>query len=1722
MDQITQLASGFADAKGEPDLALALTVLVLLLAIPRLENASLPSDPPEAWSDQLLRLWWVLCFCRRPIGLARRVLCSSWLLILPCLFLSSPRPLVSAGNFSGPKRHEFAVSRGHVLELIRPDESGRLHVVFSTEVFGLIRSLLRYRLHGQEFDHLVVASDSGRITVLRYEDAKGAFTVVQRETYGKTGCRRATAGQFLAGDPRGRAFMVAAIEKQKFVYQTNREEDLLTMSSPLDAHKSATITFDCCGLDNGFDNPVFAALELEYGEADQDPSGEAAAAAAKMLVHYELDLGLNTVTRRYAKETDRGANALLAVPGGTALSSSSASAASAAAAAASPLDGPGGVLVLAENWVIFEHPLLPGDRPGECGSLRAPIPRRADMPDERGLLLTAGYIHKQKPGLFFAIVQSELGDLYKVSLTYGQKDPSTGQYPKDKDGKENACLVTDLTVQYFDTIPPASALTVGKNGLLFSASEGGNHYLYRFVSLGENDHEAATSKAIKMPSLAGLDEEAAAAAAAAVEVVCPVFAPRPLTNLAKIDELSSLHPLMDAKLVLPPAIHQAALAVGVGGPTGSSGVSAPGALAAAAAAAAAASSSSSSGFGAASSSTSSLSSAPYIAALCGKGPRSSLKLLREGLPVTEVASTALPGEPTAIFTVKQGGGGASASSSSSAAAADEAAASSDASSSKDKYIVISFSNATMALAVGEAVEEVSATETGLLYTAPTLAVQLLANDALLQVHPNGMRLITSAAPAAGSGAGGSGGAQEAAGAAGAPKKVQEWRAPGKRTVLKACTNPRQVILYLSGGELVYFELDAHGRLDEVARKSLVAASAAGAAGGAAPAASGEAVTALAIAQQIPHGKLRVPFFAFSDSSNMVRLMSLDPATPLQQASAQALRASCTSLAMVYLSGSGSDSPSALASPHLFIGLSSGVLTRVLVDPSTGVLSDPRTRFLGPKPVKLQVISSGVGAESGPGVVALSARPWLTYCAPGSGIATGGGSGASSSKESGSKLLVSPLSYGSLTAASSFSSDMLPAGGVVALSGENLKILMIERFGEAFHSISLPLRYTPRRMALHPRPAPPTALLPYGVQLACIIESDHNTTGIIEREKQRLAALAAASSSSDSSSSAPAAAPITIENGSGSMEMDEQDDDGDAMDMEEEGGGAGRSSSSSSSSSSSVPAVKPQQEQAQQHPPGSGLKPGDTLYAIAKPSVATPGMVSTAAVPAELAPAFDPQSGTALVAADGSAGAAETALDVRRVGASPPSTSQGSWGSCIRLVDLAALSAGEEAYALPSHLTTHHPSVHHLVELEENEAAISCAFLNFQGHSEQEFFVVVGTVTGMAYHPRAFTSCALRTYRIVQMAGVPVDAQGVEVEPGSPRAVGTRQAYRLQFLHCTPVEDVPYALQPTSLIGGRLLAGVGRTLRLYELGKKKLLRKGEARGFPSLIASIHVAPSSMTPPSSTPSGPSLSAATLNDRVFVGDASESIHVLKYRKTDHSFVLLADDVVTSRHVTSHNSVVPLDSDTIAAGDKFGNVFILRMPVDGSVDEDAVDTGLATGERLLWNTGAGGIGGAMGAAGGVGGAPYKLQQVAQFYVGEAVTSITKAALAGGAEILLYATIGGTIGALLPFSSRDDLDFFTHLELFLRAEGGALSLVGRDHLSYRSYFIPTKVSAKKGEAGSSVSALVVIFHHLGCLFLSSCLLLLFFPPAGCRRRRSVRSLRLPALRAAKGHRSRP
>ncbi|KAI8984496.1 CPSF A subunit region-domain-containing protein [Mycotypha africana] len=1150
------------------------------------------------------------------------------------------------GNFSGTRQQEIIVARQTRLELLRPDaNTGKVHTVLSHECFGLIRSLAPFRLTGGSKDYVVVGSDSGRIVILEYNPTKNIFEKVHQETFGKTGCRRIVPGQYLAADPKGRAVMIGAVEKQKLVYILNRDSAAnLTISSPLEAHKSHVIHHHMVGVDVGFENPVFACLEVDYSDADTDPTGQAAKDAEKTLTYYELDLGLNHVVRKWSEVVDRKANLLIPVPGGN--------------------DGPSGVLVCTENFISYKHP--------EHDEFRIPIPRRAQPLEDptRGIMIVTYAVHKMrvdKKAQFFFLLQSEDGDLYKVTMDHDQG------------------AIHGLTIKYFDTIPVATSLCILKSGFLFAANEFGNHHHYFFESLGDDDDDPEISSADYMEAEANQDE-----------IPLVYFKPRPLKNLSLVDELNSMAPLMDAK-VLNLADEES----------------------------------------------------PRIYSLCGRGSRSTFRILNQGLEAAELAVSELPGNPSAVWTTKL--------------KADD---------DFHKYIVVSFANATLVLSIGETVEEVQ--DTGFSTNEPTLAVQQLGHDALVQVHPRGIRHIR---------AGG---------------RVNEWKVPQGLKITGAATNSRQVVIALSNSELVYFELDNMDQLNEHQERKRMTS----------------VVSALSL-DDVPEGRQRSRYLAVGCEDQTVRILSLDPDNCLEAVSMQALQGVPSSLCIVEMMDTGVEAGH--GTTYLNIGLSNGILLRTVLDTITGQLSDTRTRFLGAKSVKLFKMK----IQGHPAVLALSTKPWVSYTFQ-------------------NRLYLTPLSYEMLEYGSAFISEQCPEG-VVAVAGNTLRIFTIEKLGNIFNQIAIPLRYTPRSFALH---APTNTFV--------IVQSDHATFSPEEKIK--------------------------------------------------------------------------------------GLKEKEQEGFEIDPEI--------------------------------------TDLDVLQFG--HVRHAPGKWASCIQLVE------------------PFQGTIVQTIELEENEAAFSIAMVQFRTNPHaadpSEQFVVVGTGQNVKLQPRSATAGYLRVYRIVQ-----------NQETG---------ALQLDFIHRTPVEDVPHALLAFQ---GRLLVGVGKALRIYDIGKKKMLRKCETKTLPNCIVGLH---------------------TQGHRVIATDIQESVHYVIYKHTDNRLVVFADDTVP-RWMTASTMV---DYETVAGGDKFGNFFVNRLPqsVSNEIDEDT------TGNRIYHEKGY------------LHGAPYKVESLCEYFTGDIITSIHRTALLSGArEVLLTTSLLGSISVYIPFVSKEDVEFFQMLEMHMRAE--AAPLAGREHLLYRSYYIPVK-----------------------------------------------------------------
>ncbi|KAH8583415.1 splicing factor 3b [Cryptosporidium sp. chipmunk genotype I] len=402
------------------------------------------------------------------------------------LTLESQGSILSAiqGSYSAAKAHEIVVNKGRSLELLRLDvNAAQIQSICLMDTFSLVRNISNLRLIGSGKDLIVATSDSGNIVILDFNKDKNQFERIHSEPYGKSGCRRIVPGHYLAVDPMGRSVMIAAIERQKLVYtltRKNKDADVLDISSPMEAHKSHMVCFSLVAMDVGFDNPMFATIEQSYSTESEELQQ-----TKKHLIFWEVDLGLNYVSRKSSQVITESSHTLISVPGGN--------------------DGPSGVLVCDYEGIIYF-------KMGHS-NIFCPYPLRFGDSSECGTMVVASSLHKLK-GFFFILVQTELGDIYRVNLIH------------------NEGIVKEMRIYYYDTIPVCNSLLVLRSGFLFASHEFGNHSNYQIISLGDDKIDPYTSS---LPDSNHLKRV--------------YFRPRNCQCIRKSEEIPSLSPITDIKVI---------------------------------------------------------------------------------------------------------------------------------------------------------------------------------------------------------------------------------------------------------------------------------------------------------------------------------------------------------------------------------------------------------------------------------------------------------------------------------------------------------------------------------------------------------------------------------------------------------------------------------------------------------------------------------------------------------------------------------------------------------------------------------------------------------------------------------------------------------------------------------------------------------------------------------------------------------------------------------------------------------------------------------------------------------------------------------------------------------------------------------------------------------------------------------------------------------------------
>lgn len=395
------------------------------------------------------------------------------------------------GQFLGSKKsQELVLATSTTIEVWKPNSnSGKLEKLSQQLSLGIIQCIDTLRLPGTQQDFLVITSDSGKIVIAEYQQGRLQFVPIIQEPHSKNGLRRLTPGEYLDVDPNSHAIMISAIEKNKLVYKVRTNgEGSLELSSPLEAASKLVLTLKTCLLDTEFDNPMFAALEIDYSKYEADDSAYDPATSPVLLTFYELDQGLNHIIRRKAS-----------LPPGISLSS---------VTCLIPLPGfIGGLFVCCQSYIIYCHP--------EAGrEMVLPLPVRKDT---NGTIITTFVYHKLKKNNFFIMCQSTVGDLFKITVDFN----------------EDTERLEKLYVKYFDTIPYSNHLCIFKSGFLFADVANSNKLFYQFEDLSEEADDTT------IESLPEFD----------VDIKPKYFAPKGLENLALVDIIETLGPILDGALV---------------------------------------------------------------------------------------------------------------------------------------------------------------------------------------------------------------------------------------------------------------------------------------------------------------------------------------------------------------------------------------------------------------------------------------------------------------------------------------------------------------------------------------------------------------------------------------------------------------------------------------------------------------------------------------------------------------------------------------------------------------------------------------------------------------------------------------------------------------------------------------------------------------------------------------------------------------------------------------------------------------------------------------------------------------------------------------------------------------------------------------------------------------------------------------------------------------------
>ncbi|CAI5758356.1 unnamed protein product [Candida verbasci] len=325
------------------------------------------------------------------------------------------------------------VSSNHLKLILPNSETGKLEIKSSQNLIGVINQVEKITIN--KLDYLVIASDSGNLSILKFNPAQNKFVAISQIGYTKSGWNKTYPGEYLSIDPQNRCVLIGAIEKNKLMYRLDNidEDGSINLSDPLEANTKNLYTLKLVSLDTDYGNPLFIALEInEFDDL--------------LLNYYELDMGLNHIVRKKSTKVEepyKDLNYIIPLP--------------------SYIEG---IFTFGKNWCCFQK-----FNNGE--NIYLPLPKRSKSQDSIIISHVSHIMKRKTKEDFFILVQNTFGDLFKIMIDY------------DFDRE----IIKNIKLTYFDTIQPCINLNILKSGFLFANVLNNDKLFYQFEKLGDEENE---------------------------------------------------------------------------------------------------------------------------------------------------------------------------------------------------------------------------------------------------------------------------------------------------------------------------------------------------------------------------------------------------------------------------------------------------------------------------------------------------------------------------------------------------------------------------------------------------------------------------------------------------------------------------------------------------------------------------------------------------------------------------------------------------------------------------------------------------------------------------------------------------------------------------------------------------------------------------------------------------------------------------------------------------------------------------------------------------------------------------------------------------------------------------------------------------------------------------------------------------------------------------------